>query len=141
MKRTKEDAELTKKKLLDTAFKEFLEIGFENFKLQVITAKAGVTRGAFYWHYKDKEDLLRAIIEHKDLESIEIASEIFNSDLEPFEKLKNLVSLNFPELPNKAKEKKYARMKVELYNYLNKNGDKRNIAGFFIQMSKDLLDE
>lgn len=141
MKRTKEDADLTKKKLLDTAFKEFLDTGIHKSKLESIAGKAGVTRGAFYWHFNDKDDLLDSIVEYKDLESLEIAGEIFSSKLDPFKKLKKIVGLNFPDFSNTAKEKKYVRMKVELYSYLNKKGDKRKVAEHFIQMCKDLLDE
>jgi AcrR family transcriptional regulator len=141
MKRTKEDAELTRKNLLEIAFKELLKTGLENTGLELISEKAGVTRGAVYWHFKNKDHLLDSIIEYKDLESLEIASKIFNSELEPFEKLTQLVSLNFPEFDTSAKEKKYVRMKVELYKYLNKNGDRRKIAEKFMYMCKTLLDE
>ena len=141
MKRTKEDAELTKKTLLEIAFKELVKSGFENTGLESISEKAGLTRGAVYWHFKNKDDLLDSIIEYKDLESLEVASDICDSDLEPFEKLKKLVSLNFPEIENRTKEKNYVRMKLELYNYLNKKGDKRKVAESFIKMCKDLLDE
>ena len=141
MKRTKEDAEQTRKKLLETAFKEFMDTGFHKSNLESIASKAGVTRGAFYWHFNDKDHLIDSIIEYKDLESLTMVNEIINSDADPFEKLKKLVSLNFPEFSSKAKEKKYVKMKVELYNYLNKNGDKRKIAEHFIRISKELLDE
>lgn len=141
MKRTKKEAELTKNTLIEIAFKELVKNGFENTGLEAISEKAGVTRGAVYWHFKNKADLLDSVIEYKDLESLKIASEIFNSELPPFEKLKKLVTLNFPELENPEKEKKYVRLKVELYNYLNKKGDKRKVAESFIQMCVDLLDE
>jgi AcrR family transcriptional regulator len=141
MKRTKEEAELTKKNLLEIAFKELLKTGLENTGLESISEKAGVTRGAVYWHFKNKDHLLDSIIEYKDLESLELASEIFNSVQEPFVKLKELVCLNFPEFDTSAKEKKYVRMKLELYNYLNKKGDKRKIAENFILMCKALIDE
>ncbi len=141
MKRTKEDAEITKKLLLEIAFKELVKSGLENTGLESIAEKAGVTRGAVYWHFKNKDDLLDSVIEYKDLESLKLASEIFNSSQEPFEKLKQLVSLNFPEFTSTVQERKYVRMKLELYNYVNKNGDKRKIAEGFIKMCKDLLDE
>lgn len=141
VKRTKEEAGFTKKTLLEIAFKELVKSGLENTGLESIAENAGVTRGAVYWHFKNKDDLLDSVIEYKDLESLNIASEIFNSDQEPFEKLKKLVSLNFPEFSSPAKERQYVRMKLELYNYVNKKGDKRKIIEGFIQMCKDLLDE
>jgi TetR/AcrR family transcriptional regulator, repressor of the mexAB-oprM multidrug resistance operon len=141
LKRTKVEAEVTKKTLIEKAFKELVKNGFENTGLETVSGKAGVTRGAVYWHFRNKEHLLDSVIEYKDLESLKLAADIFNSGLEPFEKLKKLVALNFPEFNNPVKEKKYVRMKVELYNYLNKKGDKRKVAENFMSMCKDLLDE
>ena len=141
MKRTKKDADLTKKNLMEIAFNELVKTGFEKSGLESIAKKAGVTRGALYWHFKNKNHLLDSIIEYNDLESMNVAKEIINSDHKPFEKLTKLVSLNFPEFKSKAKERNYVRMKIELYNYLNKKGDKRKVAEHFVHMCKDLLDE
>jgi len=139
MKRTKEEAQATKDKLVNTAFREFLITGFEESKLEVIAEKAGVTRGALYWHFKDKNDLLEAMIEYKDIESLKICSEIYGSDIPAFDKLKKIVSLNFPDISIKKKEANFVRLKVELYNYFIKNGDNRNVAGSFVDVCHSLL--
>ncbi len=57
MRRTKEEAEATRKAILDTALVEFAEKGYSATKLQDIAKKAGVTRGAIYWHFENKADL------------------------------------------------------------------------------------
>ena len=139
MKRSKEDAQATKEKLINKAFKEFLETGFEESRLEDIAAKADVTRGAFYWHFKDKKDLLESMLEYKDIESIKICSEIFQSELEPFDKLIKIISLNFPEIKAAKREANFVRLKVELYNYFLKHGDKRNVAGTFVDACHSLL--
>ena len=139
MKRTKEEAQATKDKLVNTAFREFLITGFEESKLEVIAEKAGVTRGALYWHFKDKNDLLEAMIEYKDIESLKICNEIYGSDIPALDKLKKIVSLNFPDISIKKKEANFVRLKVELYNYFIKNGDKRNVAGSFVDVCHSLL--
>ena len=139
MKRTKEDAQVTKENLINTAFKEFLETGFEVSNLEDIAAKAGVTRGAFYWHFKDKKHLLELILEYKDIESLKITYEIYESGLSAFEKLKKIISLNFPELKTVKREANYVRLKVELYNYFIKHGDKRNVAPTFLKICRSLL--
>lgn len=141
MKRTKEEAEQTRKKLLDTALHEFLETGFSESRLEDIAEKAGVTRGALYWHFKDKNDLFESIMDYKDLESLKVTTKVFNSSTPPFERLKNLVSMNFPELGSTKKEKNYVRIKTELYNYWNLKGDKKKIGETFIYMCKDLLQQ
>lgn len=141
MKRTKQEAEQTKKKLLDTALKEFLETGYSESRLEDIAVKAGVTRGGLYWHFKNKEDLLDSLIRQKDIESVKIADEIAGSDAEPFEKLKKLVLLNFPDLPGVKKEKNFVKLKVELYKHFNEKGDRNNSAYKFTVHCKNLIEQ
>lgn len=61
MKRTKADAEQTRSEIMDAAERLFLRCGVPAASLDKIAAEAGVTRGAVYWHFKDKADLLVAL--------------------------------------------------------------------------------
>lgn len=61
MRRSKEDAEQTRTAILDAAEQMFCEQGIAASTLEKISRKAGVTRGALYWHFADKIDLLRAL--------------------------------------------------------------------------------
>ena len=53
----------TKKKLLESAKKEFLEKGFTGASLRTIAANAGVTTGAMYRHFKDKDAFFCALVD------------------------------------------------------------------------------
>lgn len=53
----------TKKKLLESAKKEFLEKGFIGASLRTIAANAGVTTGAMYRHFKDKDAFFCALVD------------------------------------------------------------------------------
>lgn len=53
----------TKERLLECARAEFLEKGYQGASLRSICKKAGVTTGALYFFFKDKEDLFDAIVE------------------------------------------------------------------------------
>lgn len=53
----------TKKKLLESAKKEFLEKGFMGASLRTIAANAGVTTGAMYRHFKDKDAFFCALVD------------------------------------------------------------------------------
>lgn len=63
MRRSKQDAEQTRIAILDAAEKMFCSQGVAAATLEKISREAGVTRGALYWHFKDKLDLLRALHE------------------------------------------------------------------------------
>ncbi|MDE6639779.1 MAG: TetR/AcrR family transcriptional regulator [Acetatifactor sp.] len=53
----------TKAKLIASARAEFMEKGYTGASLRKICANAGVTTGALYFFFNDKEDLFRAIVE------------------------------------------------------------------------------
>lgn len=61
VRKTKEDAELTHAALLDAAEQVFFDKGVAHTTLSDIATAAGMTRGAIYWHFKDKAALLQAL--------------------------------------------------------------------------------
>lgn len=63
MRKTKIDSLKTRQDLIQAALKVFYHQGVTKAALQEIAQEAGVTRGAFYWHFKNKEDLFEAIFE------------------------------------------------------------------------------
>ncbi len=63
-RKTKEDALATRQQLLEAAEREFAEKGVSRTSLQDIAKAAGTTRGAIYWHFKNKADLFSAMMEH-----------------------------------------------------------------------------
>lgn len=67
MRRSKDDAEQTRCAILDAAERIFCESGVGPATLERISRAAGVTRGAFYWHFKDKLDLLTAMRQRCEL--------------------------------------------------------------------------
>ncbi|OEU59853.1 MAG: hypothetical protein BA870_03475 [Desulfuromonadales bacterium C00003094] len=56
-RKTKAEAEQTRQDIFNAALELFHDRGFSRTTLDQIARKAGVTRGAIYWHFKDKVDL------------------------------------------------------------------------------------
>ncbi|MCB8937062.1 MAG: TetR/AcrR family transcriptional regulator [Ardenticatenaceae bacterium] len=52
-----------KQKLLDAALEEFNASGYEQASINRILDKAGMSKGQFYYHFKNKEGLYFALIE------------------------------------------------------------------------------
>jgi len=67
IRRTKEDALLTRDQILDAAERVFQRRGVSRTSLQEIAQEAGLTRGAIYWHFKDKADLFHAMMQRVTL--------------------------------------------------------------------------
>ena len=62
--------EETVQKILDASLKLFLEKGYEETTvLDIISEMGGLTRGAFYHHFKSKEDILIAVTDRMTMES------------------------------------------------------------------------
>ncbi|MBX3605980.1 MAG: TetR family transcriptional regulator [Piscinibacter sp.] len=61
-RRTKADAQRTRERILDMAEQEFHRRGVSHTSLDDIARAAGVTRGAIYWHFRDKNDLFHAML-------------------------------------------------------------------------------
>ncbi len=67
MRRTKEEAEQTRRRIMAAALRTFNRRGIARTTLEQIAEAASVTRGAIYWHFSDKAALLRAIREDVSL--------------------------------------------------------------------------
>lgn len=63
--------EATKRKLLKAARRIFARDGFEAARINDIATEAGYTRGAFYAHFKAKEDLFFALLEEQSSMNVE----------------------------------------------------------------------
>src|ERR1700685_2926011 len=61
--RTPRDPERTRVRWLQAAFQEMHRSGFRNADLEVILATAGVTKGALYYHFDNKEALGYAVVD------------------------------------------------------------------------------
>ncbi|MBA8274450.1 multidrug efflux transporter transcriptional repressor AcrR [Escherichia fergusonii] len=62
-RKTKQQALETRQHILDVALRLFSQQGVSSTSLAEIAKAAGVTRGAIYWHFKNKSDLFSEIWE------------------------------------------------------------------------------
>ncbi|MDX9950611.1 MAG: TetR family transcriptional regulator [Methylophilaceae bacterium] len=63
VRKTKEDAEITRQNIIRAAREVFLVRGVSRTTMEHIASQANVTRGAVYWHFKNKTDLFHAMRE------------------------------------------------------------------------------
>jgi len=62
MRRTKEDAEKTRRKIVEVALQLFSSNGYTNTTLAKIATEAGFSRGPIYWHFNNKDELFEAVL-------------------------------------------------------------------------------
>ena len=87
----KKDNDYKKKELLlEAAKKEFLEKGYNKASLRKICSQAGVTTGALYFFFNNKEDLFAAIVDEPIRQLKDMLVEHFNEDRAYMASLKSL---------------------------------------------------
>ena len=64
-RRTKEEAEQTRDAILDSALDVFYEKGFSRTTFDEIAKRINLTKGAIYWHFRNKVDLLAMLMKKK----------------------------------------------------------------------------
>ena len=112
MKKTKEDSEKTRQRIIDAGITIFSENWYESVKMSDIAKKAGITRGAIYWHFKNK---MRLFIEiHKLV--IEESTEIINKSFEQGETTQEKLFFALKNIMLKFSNDKNLRAMIKVIN-------------------------
>ncbi|MER0122245.1 TetR/AcrR family transcriptional regulator [Streptococcus sp. ZJ93] len=104
--------ELTHKNILDSGKANFLKDGYERANLRKICKDAGVTTGAFYRHFEDKENLFFTLVEPLANAILEFYSK---NETEFFQNLEN------DDLEGLIHIKKQASVDIALYLFKNRD--------------------
>lgn len=106
-RKTKEEAQETRDGILDAATRVFYEKGVSNASLEEIARAADVTRGAVYWHFKNKLDLFSAIHDRLHNSFLDILlSRLDTIEDNPKEQLRSLTFDIFNDLENDEPRRK-----------------------------------
>jgi AcrR family transcriptional regulator len=81
-------AELTRHKILLAAMECFAEKGFQKASIREIAAKAGVTLGAVYHHFKDKKELLMRLNRLRQIKTNQLLERALTGDKDFFEAIR-----------------------------------------------------
>ena len=111
-RKTKAEAEATRESLLDAAESMFMEKGVARASLEEIARTAGVTRGAVYWHFRNKQDILDAMLERVRAPLGEMLDEAAISQ----DSLTNLKHLCVIALSKLAEDEQYFRVYYILFH-------------------------
>jgi len=104
VRKTKEDAELTRESIIDAAREAFLARGVSRTTMEHIATQAGVTRGAIYWHFSNKTELFLAMRERVLLPLIDRMDDtllVEGSD-DPLTRLENFLCGTIQQLNDSA---------------------------------------
>jgi TetR/AcrR family transcriptional regulator, acrAB operon repressor len=100
VRKTKEDAELTRKRIINSARAVFLARGVSRSTLEHIAAHAEVTRGAVYWHFKNKTEIFHAIRDQVLLPLIDRMDDSLTlaDNVDPLTQIENTLCITIDDL-------------------------------------------
>lgn len=142
-RRTKEDASATRSSLIDAAERVFCEKGVSGASLSDIAQAAGATRGAIYWHFRDKVDLFGAMMDRVTLPLEQGIGELeCNTCSDPVARLRAVLALVLHGVANDERTRRVfeiALYKVEYVGELVGVRDRHMAAseGFTRQLARD----
>ncbi len=120
VRRKKEDALATRQSLLDAAELLFQAQGVSRTSLNDIARKAGTTRGAIYWHFKDKADLFNAMMERVTL-PLEQAFQGLGKDLasDPLDRIRQVMREALYQIANDARTRRVFEVCTQKVEYVD----------------------
>lgn len=99
VRRQQQKSEQTRKELENSAYKLFLEKGYDRTTIAEITSAAGYATGSFYRHWKEKEELFNQI-QDEFIEYFKTLNKKAIEKIASFEDIVNLLISNFDQLTN-----------------------------------------
>ncbi len=72
---------------MTAAAEAFAEAGFLGTSMADIFARAGVTKGALYFHFASKEELATEIVNGEEAEAAKLVQDVFSTDSPPLQKV------------------------------------------------------
>lgn len=120
VRRTKEEALVTRQSLLDAAELLFQAQGVSRTSLNDIARKAGTTRGAIYWHFKDKADLFNAMMERVTL-PLEQALQDLSKDLpsDPLDRVRQVIQQAMHQIANDSRTRRVFEVCTQKVEYVD----------------------
>lgn len=87
--------QMTREDWVDVATEVLVDQGIDHVRVDVLASGLGVTRGSFYWHFSDREDLLRQVLQRwRTSATIELSRRILEgSPADARGRLHNFISL------------------------------------------------
>ena len=123
-RRTKAEADETRTKLLDAAEEVFFEKGVSRTSLGDIAQRAGATRGAVYWHFKDKVDVFSSMLGRICMPFDEICDDKYG-DLSPLERIRQSMLKVFESMGGDERRRKVFETALFKMEYVGELEDVR----------------
>jgi AcrR family transcriptional regulator len=87
---------LTPEAWVEAATEVLVDQGIDHVRVDALATQLQVTRGSFYWHFRDREDLLRRVLQAwSDRSTALLTARLETARSDPLEQLRDVISLPF----------------------------------------------
>ncbi len=87
---------LTPERWIQAATDVLVDRGIDNVRVDVLANELSVTRGSFYWHFRDREDLLRQVLQAwRDRATEQLTARLRQANRDARAQLRDVLSLPF----------------------------------------------
>jgi len=89
-------ASLTPDSWIEAATAVLIDQGIDSVRVDVLAGQLEVTRGSFYWHFRDRDDLLRRVLAAwRQRATEQLTERLERAHTDPREQLRDVISLPF----------------------------------------------
>jgi AcrR family transcriptional regulator len=89
-------AVLTPDDWVRAATQVLVDHGIDHVRVDVLAGELNVTRGSFYWHFRDREDLLRRVLQAwREVSTVQLTQRLEVARSDPRELLADVITLPF----------------------------------------------
>ena len=87
---------LTPERWIEAATEVLVDHGIDSVRVDTLAQQLRVTRGSFYWHFRDREELLRRVLQAwRELATEQLTRRLESARDDPRDQLRDLISLPF----------------------------------------------
>ena len=91
-------SEERRRQILDAALKVFARLGLDRARMDDIVAEAGLSKGALYWYFQGKDDIIIALLEAVFTREVSALQALLEADGPVYDRLLALVAHTAAEL-------------------------------------------
>ena len=85
---------LTPQAWTDAATEVLVDQGIDHVRVDVLAKQLQVTRGSFYWHFRDREELLRSVLRAwREGATVQLTARLESAHTDPRQQLRDVLSL------------------------------------------------
>ena len=85
---------LTPERWIEAATEVLIDHGIDSVRIDVLAQQLQVTRGSFYWHFRDRDELLRRVLQGWREQATELlTARLESAHPDPREQLRDVISL------------------------------------------------